>query len=79
MLKRDGVEINAVLDLDIDDHLLIHRVLGRLIHPPSGRTYHEEFCPPKVPMTDDVHPKFYVITLLLPYLDNRRAINQEIR
>jgi len=63
MLKRDGVEINAVLDLDIDDHLLVHRVLGRLVHPPSGRTYHEDFCPPKVPMTDDVQAHFHYIML----------------
>lgn len=54
MLKKAGLNLTAVLDFEIDDSLLIHRILGRLIHPPSGRTYHEEFCPPKVPMTDDV-------------------------
>ncbi len=26
----------------------------RLLHTPSGRTYHETFCPPKVCMKDDV-------------------------
>lgn len=26
----------------------------RLIHKPSGRSYHTEFNPPKVEMTDDV-------------------------
>lgn len=26
----------------------------RLLHKPSGRTYHNEFNPPKKPMTDDV-------------------------
>ena len=30
------------------------RILGRLIHKPSGRTYHEEFNPPKESMKDDV-------------------------
>ncbi|CAF5215906.1 unnamed protein product, partial [Rotaria magnacalcarata] len=38
----------------IDDDLLKRRILGRLIHKPSGRTYHEEFHPPKQPMKDDV-------------------------
>ena len=27
---------------------------ARLLHKPSGRTYHTEFNPPKVSMTDDV-------------------------
>lgn len=27
---------------------------GRLIHAPSGRSYHDKFAPPKVPGVDDV-------------------------
>ena len=27
---------------------------GRLIHPASGRSYHEKFAPPKTPGKDDV-------------------------
>lgn len=54
MLKNLNVELSAVLDLEIEDSLLVHRILGRLVHVPSGRTYHEEFHPPRVPMTDDV-------------------------
>lgn len=46
--------IKRVILCDIPDSLLIKRICGRLVHPGSGRTYHEEFCPPKVPMTDDV-------------------------
>jgi len=55
MLQKEHLSLTAVLDLEIEDAQLVRRVLGRLIHPPSGRTYHEEFRPPKVPMTDDVH------------------------
>jgi adenylate kinase len=33
---------------------LKRRILGRLIHKASGRTYHEEFHPPKQAMKDDV-------------------------
>ncbi|PWS22843.1 adenylate kinase, partial [Enterococcus faecium] len=36
------------------DSLLVRRVCGRLIHQPSGRSYHEEFNPPKEPMKDDL-------------------------
>ena len=28
--------------------------LSRLLHPKSGRTYHDMYCPPKVSMKDDV-------------------------
>ena len=32
----------------------VERVTGRLIHPASGRSYHDKFAPPKVPGKDDV-------------------------
>ena len=35
-------------------HSLLTIVHSRLIHPGSGRTYHESFNPPKVAMKDDV-------------------------
>lgn len=46
--------LDGVLQFDIDDNLLVKRITGRLIHPASGRSYHEEFHPPKEPMKDDV-------------------------
>lgn len=55
MLKESGMKgIDAVLNFQIDDGLLVKRITGRLLHQPSGRSYHTEFNPPKVPMTDDV-------------------------
>ena len=32
----------------------VERVTGRLIHPSSGRSYHEKFAPPKKPGVDDM-------------------------
>lgn len=46
--------IDCVINLDVDDEILIKRVTGRLIHPPSGRTYNIYFNPPKVEGKDDV-------------------------
>lgn len=46
--------MDAVIEFGIDDNLLVRRITGRLIHQASGRSYHEEFHPPKVPMTDDL-------------------------
>lgn len=36
------------------DLIGLHLLSFRLIHPKSGRSYHEEFNPPKEPMKDDV-------------------------
>jgi len=43
-----------VVEFAIPDDLLVRRISGRLTHPASGRTYHTEFSPPKIPMKDDV-------------------------
>lgn len=51
--KRDS-RLHAVYEFMIDDNALVRRICGRLMHPPSGRTYHEEFSPPKVAMKDDL-------------------------
>lgn len=54
MLKKRKTQLDAVIEFGIDDNLLIKRITGRLIHPASGRSYHEEFAPPKVHMKDDI-------------------------
>ncbi|KAK6619637.1 adenylate kinase [Polyplax serrata] len=54
LLEKRKTNIDAVIEFAIPDERLVKRITGRLIHPPSGRSYHEEFHPPVVPMTDDV-------------------------
>lgn len=54
MLENKKQSLDTVVELAIDDNLLVSRITGRLIHVPSGRSYHKEFAPPKVPMKDDV-------------------------
>jgi len=58
MLQDRGEKLDSVVQLLIDDQLLISRITGRLIHAPSGRTYHKEFSPPKnlVSMTLRANP-----------------------
>lgn len=46
--------IDRVIDLEVNDDLLFKRIAGRWIHPASGRSYNEYFCPPKTPGKDDV-------------------------
>uniref|UniRef100_A0A1B0BK65 Adenylate kinase active site lid domain-containing protein n=1 Tax=Glossina palpalis gambiensis TaxID=67801 RepID=A0A1B0BK65_9MUSC len=54
LLAKRKTSLDAVIELTIDDNLLVRRITGRLIHPSIGRSYHEEFAPPKVAMTDNV-------------------------
>lgn len=53
-LRGAGVEIDYVIELEVGDDEILRRMSGRRVHLASGRTYHVEFNPPKVPGTDDV-------------------------
>lgn len=53
-LKGAGVQIDAVLEIDVPDAAIIERMGGRRVHLASGRTYHLQFNPPKVAGKDDV-------------------------
>ena len=52
-LKEQGVIIDAVVEIDVDDAEIIKRMSGRRVHLASGRTYHLVFNPPKVEGKDD--------------------------
>jgi len=49
-----GVEIDAVIEIAVEDEQIINRMGGRRVHLESGRSYHIEFNPPKVAGKDDV-------------------------
>ncbi|KAK9807236.1 hypothetical protein WJX73_000611 [Symbiochloris irregularis] len=53
MLTKRGGGIDAVLDFSVPESILVERVTGRLVHPASGRSYHEKFHPPKKEGVDD--------------------------
>eukprot|EP00117_Sycon_ciliatum_P042569 scpid86187/ scgid30952/ Adenylate kinase 2, mitochondrial; ATP-AMP transphosphorylase 2 len=54
MTYKKGRPIDTVVEMAVDEDLLMERITGRLIHKPSGRSYHVKFNPPKIPNTDDV-------------------------
>uniref|UniRef100_A0A2K6LVM5 Adenylate kinase active site lid domain-containing protein n=1 Tax=Rhinopithecus bieti TaxID=61621 RepID=A0A2K6LVM5_RHIBE len=54
LMEKRKERLDSVIEFSIPDSLLIRRITGRLIHPKSGRSYHEEFNPPKEPMKDDI-------------------------
>ena len=53
-MKAAGVKLDVVLEIDVPDSAIIERMSGRRVHPPSGRTYHLQFNPPKVAGKDDL-------------------------
>ena len=48
-----GVDIDAVLEIDVADEEIVKRLGGRRVHPGSGRVYHVVYNPPKVEGKDD--------------------------
>jgi adenylate kinase len=53
-LRQSDIDIDFVVEIEVGDHEILRRMSGRRVHTPSGRTYHVEFNPPKVPDRDDV-------------------------
>ena len=53
-LKDQGVGIDYVVEIAVDDSEIVRRMSGRRVHLASGRTYHIEFNPPNTAGKDDV-------------------------
>jgi len=64
----------------------LERVSGRLVHKPTGRTYHEKFNPPRVAGKDDLtgeplekrkedEPQFFYNRMKSFHADTMPAIN----
>jgi len=47
------IHMDCVLEIAVPDAEIIQRLSGRWVHPASGRVYHTEYNPPKVPGKDD--------------------------
>lgn len=52
-LSELGINVDAVINLQIDNNLLLDRLTGRRVCPECGTSYHIEFNPPKVDMVCD--------------------------
>jgi len=53
-LRRAGIDIDFVLDIEVSDEEILRRMSGRRVHPASGRSYHVVFNPPRVAGSDDL-------------------------
>ncbi|MCU1724082.1 MULTISPECIES: adenylate kinase [Pseudomonas] len=52
-LVTAGVELDAVIEIAVEDEEIVQRIAGRRVHEGSGRVYHIVYNPPKVEGKDD--------------------------
>lgn len=53
-LRNAEIDVDSVIEIEVGDQEILRRMSGRRVHPASGRTYHIEFNPPRVPDRDDL-------------------------
>lgn len=54
MLAHESTQVDAVVNFNVPDSVLVERISGRRVHVASGRSYHTKFNPPKVEGKDDI-------------------------
>lgn len=52
-LKNAGIQIDAVIEIDVPDNEIVKRMSGRRVHLASGRTYHIVYNPPIIDGKDN--------------------------
>jgi adenylate kinase len=52
-LKDEGIRIDHVIEIKVEDEEIVKRMSGRRVHPASGRVYHVAYNPPREPGKDD--------------------------
>lgn len=52
ILKKNGMDIDVVVFLEVNEESLVERVCGRRIDPESGESYHIKFNPPPADIAD---------------------------
>ncbi|XOZ33752.1 adenylate kinase [Halomonadaceae bacterium KBTZ08] len=52
-LRDEGIKLDYVVEIAVDDEEIVERLSGRRIHEPSGRVYHVKHMPPKEQGKDD--------------------------
>ena len=61
LLNKIGHILNKIIVLNVDDDIIVERMVGRRVHLPSGRVYHIKFNPPKNNGLDDITNEKLVI------------------
>lgn len=52
-LEEADIRIDKVVEIDVEDEEVVHRLSGRRVHESSGRVYHVDYNPPREAGRDD--------------------------
>lgn len=52
-IRKHNTPLTLVLNIDVPDNVILHRISDRWIHSPSGRVYNMSYNRPKVAGIDD--------------------------
>lgn len=53
-LEQAGVALDFIIQINVPDDVIVHRLAGRRVHIASGRIYHIYSHPPRHPGIDDI-------------------------
>ncbi|HXV10259.1 MAG TPA: adenylate kinase [Burkholderiales bacterium] len=73
-LRDAGIDIDFIVEIEVSDGEILRRMSGRRVHLNSGRSYHVDFNPPRVPGKDDVTGE----PLVQRADDNEETVRQRI-
>jgi adenylate kinase len=73
-LRDAGIGIDFIVEIEVSDDEILRRMSGRRVHLASGRSYHVDFNPPRVPGRDDVTGE----PLIQRGDDNEETVRQRI-
>ena len=54
MLNEKGITLNAVIEIQVPDHIIVDRILGRYTCMTCGESYSDKYHKPKVPGVCDI-------------------------
>ena len=52
-VREEQIPLDFVVEIQLDDEAIVQRMVGRRVHPGSGRVYHVDHAPPQVDGVDD--------------------------
>ncbi len=52
-MKQAGINVDAVIEINVADDEIVKRLSGRRVHLSSGRVYHVDYNPPQIADVDD--------------------------
>ena len=79
MLNEKGITLNAVIEIQVPDHIIVDRILGRYTCMTCGESYSDKYHKPKVPGVCDICGGTKFSRRLVSFVSSSRLENFERR